>query len=438
MESLDRLGGEDQGQRTSIWKIGVASLIGTTIEWYDFFLYGAAAALVFNVLFFPTGDPVVGTLAAFATFAVGFFARPVGGIVAGHFGDRIGRKIMLVLTLTLMGIATFLIGLLPSYAAVGIWAPILLVTLRFLQGFAVGGEWGGAVLMILEHAPENRRGFYASWPQMGIPAGIVLSLAAFAVVSALVPEQEQFLSWGWRLPFLISIILVAVGLYIRLRILETPAFTRVRESGTISRMPVIDVLRTYPKNVLLATGSYLGFNVSVYILITFLLSYATVQLELPRGAILNSVVIGAALMIFSIPVFGALSDRFGRRPVFMAGTVFMALFSFPFFWLVDTRVPGIITLAVAVAFFGLAVIYGPLAAFFSELFDTRVRYSGASLGYQFGSVFGGGLAPFIATALMSWAGGQSWPVALYMLVMFIISLVSIYFLAETYKSELAD
>jgi metabolite-proton symporter len=431
------VGGEAEGQRSSIGRVVVATLIGTAIEWYDFFLYGTAAALVFGPLFFPEFSALAGTLAAFATFAVGFVARPVGGILAGHYGDRVGRKAMLVLTLIVMGAATFMIGLLPTYAQVGVLAPILLVVLRFLQGLAVGGEWGGAALMAVEHSPEGRRGFYGSWPQMGIPAGIVLSLLAFSAASALLTD-EQFLAWGWRLPFLASIVLVGVGLYVRLRILETPVFARVKETRTESRVPVLEVLRNHPRNVLLATGAYLGFNTCVYVLIVFLLTYATTQLGMDRSAVLSSVLVGAAVMVVSIPIFGALSDRLGRRPVFAGGTALMALYSFPFFWLVDTARPILVLLAVTLAFFGLAIIYGPLAAFFSELFGARVRYSGASLGYQFGSVFGGGLAPFVATALLAWSGGASWPVALYLLAMFVVSLVSALLLSETYRVRISD
>jgi len=439
MERFEReVGGEDLGQVSSIKQVALASFVGTAIEWYDFFLYGTAAALVFNKLFFPGFDPLAGTLAAFATFAVGFFARPVGGIVFGHYGDRIGRKAMLVTTLLIMGIATFIIGLLPTYESIGVLAPILLVVMRFLQGFGVGGEWGGAVLMAVEHSPEGRRGFYGSWPQMGVPAGLLLSTVIFTIFSTALSE-EQFLSWGWRVPFLISIVLVGVGLFIRLKIIETPAFSQIKESGTEARMPIIELLRTHPKNVLLAMGARVANNAVFYIYTVFVLSYGTTELGLSNRTLLTGVVIASAIGLFTIPTYGALSDRIGRRPVFIGGAALMALYAFPFFWLVDTKAPILIVLAIVL---GLNIThdaqYGPQAAFFAELFGTRVRYSGASVGYQLASAFAGGLAPFIATALLSWAGGNPWPVAVYMIVMALITVVSVYLASETFRSDVSE
>lgn len=288
-----------QVSENSIRKVALASFIGTAIEWYDYFLYGTAAALVFGTLFFPDSDPAIGTLLAFATFGVGFFARPLGGIVFGHFGDKVGRKAMLVTTLLIMGIATTLIGFLPTYATIGVWAPILLVALRILQGFGVGGEWGGAVLMAVEHSPRGRRGFYGSWPQMGVPAGLLLG-TAMLYLFALLPE-EQFLSWGWRVPFLLSIVLVGVGLYIRLAIEESPAFQRVQESNTTARMPIIDVLRTYPKAVLIAMGLRVAENGSFYVFSVFVLAYVTSQLGLPNSTILIGVMIAAGFQLIAIP-----------------------------------------------------------------------------------------------------------------------------------------
>ncbi|WP_243638067.1 MFS transporter [Rubrobacter taiwanensis] len=433
---MEREGGQRAVQGAEIRKVALASFIGTAIEWYDYFLYGTAAALVFGVLFFPEFDPLTGTLAAFATFAVGFFARPVGGIIFGHFGDRIGRKTMLVITLMIMGIATFLIGLLPTYAQIGIWAPILLVTMRILQGLAVGGEWGGAVLMAVEHSPPGRRGFYGSWPQMGVPAGLLLGTSALYIFAALLPE-EAFLAWGWRVPFLLSIVLVGVGLYIRLSISESPAFRRVRESRTEARMPIIDVLRTYPKSVLIAMGLRVAENGSFYVFSVFVLAYATQQLGLPNSMILAGVMIAAAIQLCTIPAWAALSDRFGRRPVYLGGAVFSLLFAFPFFWLVNTSVNVLIWLAIALALAGgHAAMYGPQAAFFSELFGTRVRYSGASLGYQLASVFAGGLSPFIATALLAWAGSY-WPVAVYLGFMALITIVAVVLATETFREDIA-
>lgn len=434
---MERIGGERQGQTSSIRQVVLASFIGTTIEWYDFFLYGTAAALVFNKLFFPEFSPLAGTLAAFSTYAVGFMARPLGGVVFGHFGDKIGRKSMLVLSLLIMGIATFAIGLLPTFETIGVWAPILLVLMRIFQGFGVGGEWGGAVLMAVEHAPRGRRGFYGAWPQMGVPAGLLLAnLIYFVTLNAL---GDQFLVWGWRLPFLLSIVLVAVGLFIRLRIAETPAFEQVKESRTESRMPIIEAVRDNPRNMLLGMGSRVANNAGFYILTVFLLSYVTTQVGVEQNVGLLGVIIASTIGLFTIPFYGALSDRIGRRPVFLGGIVFMGLFAFPFFWLLDTGSTVLIVLAVVIGLnIGHDAQYGPQAIFLSELFDTRVRYSGASLGYQLATILAGGFAPLICTALVAWSGGEPWPVSLYWIGLVLISFVSVYLASETYQSDLAE
>lgn len=434
---MDRVGGEGTGQVEAIKKVALASFIGTTIEWYDYFIFGTAAALVFNQLFFPNVDPIIGTLAAFATFGVGFVARPLGGAIFGHYGDRIGRKAMLVLTLLTMGIATFLVGLLPTHETIGIWAPVLLVVLRLVQGFGVGGEWGGAVLMAVEHSPRNRRGFYGSWPQMGVPAGLLLSTVIFSIFSRITTDA-QFLAWGWRVPFLLSIILIGVGLFIRLALLETPAFRQVQETRTQARMPIVDVLRTYPKSVLLVIGMRIAENGSFFVFSVFVLSYGTEQLGLANSTLLAGVLIAAAVQLFAVPVWGALSDKIGRRPVYMGGAVFSLLFAFPFFWLINTRATILVWLAIVLALaVGHAAMYGPQAAFLPELFGTRVRYSGIAFSRELASVFAGALSPFIATALLAWAGNY-WPVAVYLATMALITIVAVYLAPETFQIDVTE
>lgn len=433
---MERLGGEDVGGRASIGQVALASFVGTAIEWYDYFLYGTAAALIFNQLFFPEFAPLTGTLAAFATFAVGFFARPVGGVVFGHFGDRIGRRSMLVITLLIMGGATFLIGFLPTFEAVGILAPILLVVLRFLQGFAVGGEWGGAILMAVEHAPDESRNFYASWPQLGSPAGLILSTIVFTVFSSL--PEDQFLAWGWRVPFLLSIVLIGVGLFIRLRIMESPAFQRVRESGAESRVPLLDVLRTYPLAALLSMGVVLVNIGGFYLVVTFTLAYATEQLGVPRNATLIGLLLAGVAEIAGIILLARTADRIGRRPVALASATFVTLFAFPFFWLVDTGSVTLLWIAMCLWTFSAGALYGVTGALISELFEARVRYSGISLGYQMAGVLGGALAPLVATALVQWAGGASWPVATYLFAMSFVSLAAVFFASERFNVGIHD
>ena len=433
---MERIGGQREGETQSLRQVIAASFIGTTIEWYDFFLYGSAAALVFGQLFFPYADPLVGTLASFGIYGVGFVARPIGGIIFGHYGDRVGRKAMLVISLMMMGIATFLIGLLPTADTIGIWAPVLLVVLRTVQGLGVGGEWGGAVLLAVEHSPERRRGFYGSWPQMGVPAGLLLANAVLLPMASLL-SQEQFLSWGWRVPFLASIILIAVGLFVRLRIMESPAFRQVQESHTQAQMPIVDVVRHHPRNVLLAMGMRIAENGIFYILTVFVLDYVTRELGLPRSTALLGVIIAAAVSLFTTPAFGALSDRWGRRPVYMFGAVFSLIFSFPFFLLLDTRASVLIWLAISLGLWiGHDPMYGPQAAYFSELFGTRLRYSGASLGYQLASIVGGGISPLIATSLLALGGGHWWLIALYTSGLALITIVATYLASETYQEDI--
>ena len=434
---MERIGGEDIGQRVSINRVALSGLIGATVEWYDFFLYGTAAALVLGELFFPSSDPLVGTIAAYGSFAFGYLSRPLGAIIFGHYGDRIGRKAMLILTLLIMGIATFLIGLLPTYAAIGVWAPILLFVLRFFQGIGLGGEWGGAVLITVEHSPGDKRGFYGSLIQIGAPAGLLLGTGVFVIFSYL--PQEQFLSWGWRVPFLVSVVLIGVGLFIRLKILETPAFSQVKESGTEARIPIVDVFRNYPKNVLLTMGARLSEGQTFNIFAVFVITYATSQLELARSMILYGVIIGAAIECLTLPVFGAFADRIGRRPVYMGGAAFCALFAFPFFWLLNTENTIFIWLAIALGLaIGHSAMWGPQASFFSEAFDTRVRYSGTSFVYQFSGIASSALTPLIATTLLGWAGGSPWLVAVFMIVYAALSFVSTYLASETYRDEISE
>lgn len=412
----------------------VASFIGTTIEWYDFFLYGTAAALVFNRLFFTNLDPLAGTMASFATYAVGFFARPLGGVVFGHYGDKIGRKSMLVTTLMMMGVATVLIGILPTYDQIGLWAPALLVLLRFVQGFGVGGEWGGAVLMAVEHSDAGKRGYHASWVQAGVPVGMLLANGVFMVVSRL--DEGVFLTWGWRVPFLLGVLLLAVGMFIRLKVLESPVFEKAKAEDPGPRVPILAVIREHPRNVLLAMGARFAENAFFYIFTVLVLSYGSQQLGMGKPGLLNAVMLGSAVQLVAIPAFGALSDRWGRRPVYLGGAVFLLLFAFPFFWMLGTRMPLLVILAVIIGLVGHSAMYGPQAAFFSELFGTRVRYSGASLGYQLASPLAGGLAPLVATWLLKQSGGDPGPVAWYLIAMGAITLVSVWFAEETHRKGL--
>jgi MHS family shikimate/dehydroshikimate transporter-like MFS transporter len=420
-------------QSSELRRVVLASFIGTTIEWYDFFLYGTAAALVFNRLFFPTLDPLAGTLSAYATYAVGFVARPLGGAIFGHFGDRVGRKTMLVWSLSLMGLASTLIGLTPTYNRVGIWAPILLTVLRFCQGIAAGGEWGGAVLLAVEHSGGARRGLHGSWPQMGTPAGLLLSTGAFAVTSSLLPEPA-FLAWGWRIPFLLSIVLVGIGLFIRLRVLESPSFAKMKDARRESRVPLLDVVREYPREVLVGMGIRFAQNLVFYIYTVFVLSYGEKTLGYPRSVMLRGVMIVSFLGLFATPFWSYLSDRIGRRPVLLVGAISSLLVAFPFFWLLD-RGPAFVPIAMILAMnIGHDMMYGPMAATLSELFGTHVRYSGASLVYQLTSVVSGGVAPFIATLLLAKYGVGA--VATYVVVCCAVTVLATLFLPETHRVQL--
>jgi MHS family shikimate/dehydroshikimate transporter-like MFS transporter len=415
-------------------RVVLASFVGTTIEWYDFFIYGTAAALVFNKLFFPGDDAFISQMASYGSFAIGFFARPLGGVVFGHFGDRIGRKAMLVTTLMMMGVATCLIGILPTHQSIGIAAPIILVLLRLVQGFGVGGEWGGAVLMAVEHGHGGRRGLYGSCVQMGVPAGLLLATGVFALVTRM--DEAAFLSWGWRLPFLFGVVLLAVGMFIRVRVMESPLFAQMQKKKTVSPLPILDVFRHYRRNVFLAMGARFAENACFYIFSVFVLSFATKQLQLQRSDVLIGVWIAASVQLIAIPAFGLLSDRIGRRPVYLCGALFIGAFSFPFFWLIETQIVSLVWLAIVIGMVGHAAMYGPQAAFFSELFGTKVRYSGASIGYQLASPFAGGLAPLIATALLKWSDGATWPVSLYLMATAALTVVAVLLAAETFEQDI--
>ncbi len=422
-------------EKTPLRRVVMASMIGTTIEWYDFFLYGSAAALVFNKLFFPEFDPLTGTLLAFATYALGFVARPVGGIVFGHFGDRIGRKRLLMLSLVLMGVATVLIGLLPTYAQIGIWAPIALIALRLVQGFAVGGEWGGAVLMAAEHGDAARRGLWASWPQAGVAAGSLLSAGVLALLAQLQSEAD-FLEWGWRIPFLFSAALVVVGWYIRNRVAESPMFQKaLEEAETPPKLPAMEVLRERPKALVLGAGLRVGENISYYILTVFSLTYLVDVSHESRGLALNALLIGAAVQFFAIPLFALLSDRIGRRPVYAFGAFGLAAWCFVMFGLLGSGDNVSIVLALVVGLVLHGAMYGPQAAFITELFPTRIRYSGVSLAYQLTSIVAGSLAPIIALSLYREYDSAT-PVAIYVGVACLISGVSALLARETRGLEL--
>ncbi|MCT7353130.1 MHS family MFS transporter [Streptomyces sp. 15-116A] len=428
---------------SNLKRIVAASLIGTTIEWYDFFLYGSAAALVFNKLFFPESDPLVGTLLSFLTYAVGFAARPLGALVFGHYGDRLGRKKLLVLSLLLMGGATFAIGLLPTHATIGSAAPVLLTVLRLIQGFALGGEWGGAVLLVSEHGDAKRRGFWASWPQTGAPAGQLLATGVLSFLTAVLSEAA-FGSWGWRIPFLLSGVLVIVGLWIRLSVDESPVFKQALEQAearkaeaTAERMPLVAVLKHHWRDVLVAMGARMAENISYYVITAFILVYATVSAGVSKQTALNAVLIASAIHFAVIPAWGALSDRIGRRPVYLIGAVGVALWMFPFFALIDTGGFGALLLAVTVGLVLHGAMYAPQAAFFSEMFATRMRYSGASIGAQFASVAAGAPAPLIATALLD-AYGTSVPISMYVIAASLLTIVALAAAKETRHRDLAD
>ena len=434
----------------SILKVAMTALAGSSIEWYDFFIYGTAAALVFPGLFFPGFGDTAATILSYSTFAVAFVGRPVGGLIFGHFGDKYGRKKALVTALVLMGTGTTAIGLMPGYATIGIAAPILLVTLRFLQGVCIGGQWGGAVLLATESAPAEKRGFYGSFAQMGVPVAVLISNIIFLVIAATLGDGA-LVAWAWRIPFLLSVLLIGLGLYIQLKLEDTPAFRHLqeyreqhqseeerREAEEAAGSPVWEVLRTYPKEIALAAGAFIAINANFYLLITYILDYATAEVGLPQSTVLTAVLISSVAGLMAIAGFAALSDLIGRRIPYMAGAVLLGLWGLFAFWpLVDSGSPGALVLALVLGQVFLSMMYGPQAAFYAEIFTTKVRYSGASMGYQIGSVFGGALAPIIATALLA-ATGTSFAVGAYMAVVCAITGVCAFLLSETYGNDMDE
>jgi len=424
-------------------KVALTALAGTSIEWYDFFLYGAAAALIFPAAFFSENiPPATALILSLLTFAAGFIARPIGGIIFGHFGDKIGRKKTLISALMLMGISSTLIGLLPTYAMIGVAAPILLTLLRFAQGLAIGGQWGGAMLLVTESAPSNKRGYYGAFAQAGAPIGVILANLALIITSALVSE-EFFNTWGWRIPFLASALLIVISMYIQLNLEDTEAFKELAahrneqekdEQTVIEKSPVIEAIRKYPKRIVLAAGAFLNIQVTFYILIAFLLAYGVQSANMERDDMLTAVLIASGIMVPVQFLFSSYSDRHGRRGIFMLGAVLSGLWAFAVFPLVDTGNFWLIVLAVSGGLIFLAMMYGPQAAFFTELFSTEVRYSGATLGYQFGAILGGAFAPTIAVKL--WTELDIFFVSVYMAFSALLTLLSVMALTETYRSDL--
>ncbi len=430
----------------SMRKVALTSLSGTSIEWYDFFLYGTAAAVIFPTAFFPEDLPtMVVLIASFSTFAVGFIARPLGGVIFGHYGDRVGRKKTLVVALMLMGVATTLIGLLPTYATIGVFAPLMLVLLRFVQGLAIGGQWGGAMLLVTENAPVEKRGWYGAYAQAGAPVGVILANLAFLGVSAGLTEEE-FMDWGWRLPFIASFVLIIISMYVQLKLEDTPAFKALAESKTenpdqaagLKKSPVVEVVRRYPNRIVLAAGAFLSIHVTFYILIAFIVAYGvnSPTVELSRDVMLTAVLIAAAIMVPTQFYFSGLSDRIGRKRVYQWGAILTGLWGFALFPLIDTGSPYAIVLAVSLGLVFLGMQYGPQAAFFTELFSTEVRYSGASLGYQLGAIVGGALAPTIAVLL--WNNFGIFYVSLYIALAAVLTLLSLSALTETQGKDLTE
>jgi MFS transporter, MHS family, shikimate and dehydroshikimate transport protein len=424
-------GGEAVVVRTTeMNKVVVSSVIGTAVEWYDFLIYGTASALVFPKLFFPSSNPFLSAIASFGTLGVGYFARPLGAAIFGHFGDRFGRKAMLAMTIVIMGLGTFLIGLLPTYGQIGLAAPVLIVLLRLFQGVGLGGEWGGAVLMVVENARTGNRGLLGSAVQLGYPFGTIAATGMFALLSR-APEAD-FLSWVWRVPFLISIFLAGVGLYIRLQLEETPAFRALQAEQRIARLPLVDVLTRETRAFFTAIGLKLSEISYALMAGIFAINYVTAKLGMPRSVILNAVFVSSVVALIAIPLFGWLSDRIGRKTMFIASSLFAMAFAFPFFWLLDTKDPLIITLTIVAAIvFGQMIGFAVGASWYSELFVASLRYSGASLGFQIGAAISGGLTPFVAATFLAWTGGAAWPISIYLIALAAITLIAASVAPET-------
>ena len=429
--------------KSNMQKVALTALAGTSIEWYDFFLYGAAAALIFPTAFFGEATPSTALILSLLTFAAGFIARPIGGIIFGHYGDRVGRKKTLVIALILMGVSSTLIGLLPTYAMIGVTAPILLTSLRFAQGLAIGGQWGGAMLLVTESAPSDKRGYYGAFAQAGAPVGVILANLAFIITSSLVSE-ESFYSWGWRIPFLASAILIGISMYIQLNLEDTKAFKELQamrenhedSNQAVNRSPILEAIKKYPKRIALAAGAFLSIQVTFYILIAFLLAYGVSSAEISRDDMLAAVLIASAIMVPCQFIFSSYSDRHGRKGIFMAGAIFTGLWAFAVFPLVDTGNFWLIVLAITMGLIFVGMMYGPQAAFFTELFSTEVRYSGATLGYQFGAILGGAFAPTIAAFL--WNNYGIFWVSVYIAFASLMTLFSVMALTETYQNNLSD
>ncbi|QOS90838.1 MFS transporter [Peribacillus sp. JNUCC41] len=424
-------------EKKQMRRILIASLVGSSIEWFDYFLYGTVSALVFNQIFFVNEDPTIGLLLAYASFALAFFIRPFGGVIFSHIGDRIGRKKTLVLTLSLMGVATFGMGLLPTYQAVGIWAPILLITLRLVQGLGIGGEWGGALLLAVEYAPAEKRGLFGAIPQMGVTIGMLLGTVALSIMTML--PENAFMTWGWRIPFIFSALLVFFGLWIRKGIDETPSFKKVKESGEVPKLPIVETLKNYWREVLIAVGAKVVETAPFYIFSTFVVSYATANLGFSRTATLTAVMIATIITTILIPIMGNLSDTIGRKKLFIGGTIGMALFAFPYFWLLEQK--SVLLLIVATVI-GLGVIWAPITAvlgtMFSEIFDAKIRYTGITLGYQIGAALAGGTAPLVATALLNRFDNSYVPVAIYIIFASVLSLAAIWAVKDRSNQKLDE